>query len=46
MKKITLLAVFLSMLCAWPTTASAQGIEKGDQMVSVFLGSAAPLNDS
>ena len=46
MKKITLLAVFLSMLCAWPTAASAQGIEKGDQMVSVFLGSAAPLNDS
>lgn len=46
MKKITLLAVFLSMLCAWPTAVSAQGIEQGDQMVSVFLGSAAPLNDS
>ena len=46
MKKITLLAVFLSMLCAWPTAVSAQGIEKGDQMVSVFLGGAAPLQDS
>lgn len=34
------------MLCAWPVAASAQGIEKGDQMVSVFLGGAAPLNES
>lgn len=34
------------MLCAWPVAASAQGIEKGDQLVSVFLGGAAPLNES
>lgn len=46
MKKLTLLAVLLSMLCAWPVAVSAQGIEKGDQMVSVFLGGAAPLQDS
>lgn len=46
MKKLTFLAVLISMLCAWPVAASAQGIEKGDQMVSVFLGGAAPLNES
>ncbi len=46
MKKLTLLAVLLSMLCAWPVASLAQGIEKGDQMVSVFLGSGMPLNDS
>lgn len=46
MKKLTFLAVLLSMLCAWPTPALAQGIEKGDQMVSVFLGSGMPLNKS
>lgn len=46
MKKLTLLAVLLSMLCAWPAAVSAQGIEKGDQLVSVFLGGAFPLNES
>lgn len=46
MKRLTLLAVLVSMLCAGPVVASAQGIEKGDQMVSVFLGGAAPLNES
>ena len=46
MKKLMFLAVLISMLCAWPVAASAQGIEKGDQMVSVFLGGAAPLNES
>ena len=46
MKKLTFLAVLISMLCAWPVAASAQGIEKGDQLVSVFLGGAAPLNES
>ena len=40
MKKITLLAVFLSMLCAWPTTASAQGIEKATKWFPSFW--AAP----
>lgn len=46
MKKLMFLAVLISMLCAWPVAASAQGVEKGDQMVSVFLGGAAPLNES
>lgn len=45
MKKV-LLAVFISMLCAWPVASNAQGIKAGDQMVSVFLGGAAPLQDS
>ncbi len=46
MKKLTLFAVLLSMLCAWPMDGSAQGIEKGDQLVSVFLGGSAPLQES
>lgn len=45
MKKL-LVAVFISMLCAWPVAASAQGIQTGDQTVSVFLGGAAPTNES
>lgn len=45
MKKV-LAIVFLSVLCAWPAAAQAQGIEAGDQTVSVFLGGAAPVNES
>lgn len=45
MKKV-LLAVFVGMLCAWPVASNAQGIKAGDQMVSVFLGGAASLQDS
>ena len=46
MKKRMFLAVLIGMLCAYPAGVFAQGIEKGDQMVSVFLGGAAPLQDS
>ena len=46
MRKLTLFAVLLSMLCAWPTAVSAQGIEQGDQMISVLLGGSAPLQES
>lgn len=43
MKKRMFLAVLIGMLCAYPAGVFAQGIEKGDQMVSVFLGGA--VND-
>lgn len=47
MRKLTLVAVLLSILCALPVSeASAQGIKKGDQMGSVFLGASVPLQDS
>lgn len=45
MKKV-LLSVFVGMLCACPMASHAEGIKAGDQMVSVFLGGAAPLQDS
>ena len=46
MKKLSLVAIFLSMLCVWPTAATARGLQKGDQLVSVFAGGAAPLQDA
>lgn len=41
-----LAVLFVSLVCAWPAAASAQGIEAGDQTVSVFLGGASPVNES
>lgn len=45
MKKLVL-AVCAGLFCVWPAAALAQGIETGDQTVSVFLGGAAPVNES
>ncbi len=45
MKRV-LLAVFVGMLCAWPVSSYAEGIKAADQMVSVFLGGSAPLQQS
>ena len=45
MKKLWL-AVLIGLMCVIPGAADAQGIKAGDQTVSVFLGGAAPLQDS
>ena len=42
MKKLLTLAVFLSILCAWPTASRAEGITAGNQMVSGYLGFGVP----
>lgn len=44
--KNLLLAVFIGLLCVVPNVAGAQGLKAGDQTVSVFLGGAAPLQES
>lgn len=46
MKKVLALAVFLSILCAWPTASRAEGITAGSQLVSGYLGGGAPTNES
>ena len=38
MKKLMFLAVLVSLLSAWPACLLAQGLQKGDQLVSVFVG--------
>ena len=37
-KKLMFLAVLVSLLSAWPACLRAQGLQKGDQLVSVFVG--------
>ena len=40
MKKLFFLAVLLGLCGAWPAGLAAQGISKGDQMVSILQVSA------
>lgn len=46
MKKLAVLGVLLSILCAWPTAVKAEGIQAGDQLASGYLGALAPLQDA
>ena len=46
MKKTILTVLLLSLSCVWPLSSSAQGLEKGDQLVSVFAGGGIPTNQS
>lgn len=46
MKKLTVLGVLLSILCAWPTAVKAEGIQVGDQLASGYLGFGVPLQES
>ncbi len=40
------LAVLVSLLSAWPAPTVAQGLQKGDQLVSVFVGAGGATNDT
>lgn len=46
MKKLMFLAVLVSLLSAWPACLLAQGLQKGDQLVSVFVGAGGATNDT
>ena len=46
MKKLAVLGVLLSILCAWPTAVKAEGIQAGDQLASGYLGFGVPLQES
>lgn len=46
MKKLFFLAVLLGLCGAWPAGLAAQGISKGDQMVSIFAGIGGATNET
>lgn len=46
MKKLAVLGVLLSILCAWPTAVKAEGIQAGDQLASGYVGFGVPLQES
>lgn len=46
MKKLTVLGVLLGVLFGFAASAKAEGIEAGNQLVSGYLGGAAPLQES